>query len=140
MTTEPEGGESACFAHLLTPTDTIAPIAIAAILGATDGTGPIWSHRATDLDLNVVSITPAKPILPHTNAERDVLLVGLEGTGTITISDAASPFGAGMLVVVPKGAVRSVVASTPRMAWLTCHTHRPHLFPTIGPRPKKSAE
>ncbi len=129
-----EGGEAACLAHILPPEpDSPAPISFAGILSATTGTGPIWSQRSTDLDLNVVAITPDRPIGEHANSERDVLLVVVEGEGTITINGVAHGFAAGEFIVVPKGARRSMAATSARFAWLTCHFQRPPLLPGKGP-------
>ena len=132
---EPEGGEAACLAHiLLPPPDLPAPVAFASILAATDATGPLWSRRTADLDLNVVAIAPDRPVAEHVNTERDVLLVALEGAGQILIDDVRHDFAAGQFLVVPKGARRSMSARTDRFAWLTCHLQRPPLRPTIGRR------
>jgi mannose-6-phosphate isomerase-like protein (cupin superfamily) len=132
---EPEGGEAACLAHILPPEpDLPAPRTFAQIVAATDGTGPIWSLRTTDLDLNVVAITPDRPVGEHVNTERDVLLVAVDGSGQITIDGVRHDFAAGQFLVVPKGARRSMNAITPRFAWLTCHLQRPPLMPSMGSR------
>jgi mannose-6-phosphate isomerase-like protein (cupin superfamily) len=130
-----EGGEAACLAHILPRApDLPAPIDFTTILSATGGTGPIWSHRSADLDLNLIAITPDRPIASHINTERDVLLVAIAGKGRIAIDDAEHEFSAGQFLVVPKGAQRSMTALSDRFAWLTCHLHRPPLRPGKGPR------
>jgi quercetin dioxygenase-like cupin family protein len=131
---EREGGDAACWAHLISEESLPGPVSLAAILGATDGHGPIWSRRSTDLDLNVIALTPDHGIERHINPSRDVLLVAIEGTGTITIDDGQHRIAAGEVIVIPKGTARSIAAVSERFAYLSCHLHRPPLMPTVGPR------
>ena len=138
MRANEEGGDAACWAHLM-PDDqeTTSPVSLSAILAATDGHGPIWSKRSADLDLNVIALTPEQGIAEHVNAVRDVLLVAVEGRGRITIDDRGHAFAAGQVVVIPKGSRRAIEAVGGRFAYLTCHLHRPPLMPVLGNRARE---
>ena len=138
MRADEEGGDAACWAHLMPDNqETTSPVSLSAILAATDGHGPIWSKRSADLDLNVIALTPEQGIAEHINAERDVLLVAVEGRGRITIDDRGHSFAAGQVVVVPKGSRRAIEAVGGRFAYLTCHLHRPPLMPVLGNRARE---
>ena len=58
------------------------------------------------------------------NDERDVILVVLDGSGTVTIDGVAHAATTGTLVVIPRGSSRSIVAGVEGMRCLTVHKRR----------------
>jgi quercetin dioxygenase-like cupin family protein len=82
----------------------------------------------------VISLTPTNGIERHVNPSRDVLMVVIEGTGTVTMDEQHHQIGAGQLLIIPKGTARSITALSVRFAYISCHLHRPPLMPTVGAR------
>jgi mannose-6-phosphate isomerase-like protein (cupin superfamily) len=91
--------------------------------------GPAWSQTTDDLNVNLVVLRAGHSIAEHINAEVDVLLVGIDGAGSITIDGDQHDFSAGQLVIVPKGSARSITPRGARFAYLTCHKRRAGLWP-----------
>ncbi|MEQ8437678.1 MAG: cupin domain-containing protein [Ilumatobacter fluminis] len=115
-----EGGESACWAHLVDADD------------ARPGSGVVWSlPRGGDLDGNLVHLRPGAVIDPHVNAELDVLIVVWSGSGRLTVDGVARELERGVATVVPKGAERSI-AALDDLRYLSIHRHRDTL--SISPR------
>jgi mannose-6-phosphate isomerase-like protein (cupin superfamily) len=101
---------------------------------APGGRGPVWGTASDDLNATVL-VWPAGFATPDdVNTERDVLLVVLEGSGTLELDGAQHPLGAGDGLVIPKGARRRVVAGPDGIRYLTAHLKRGGL--KITPRPK----
>ena len=92
--------------------------------------GPVWSETTEDLNVNLVVLRGGHTIERHVNSEVDVLLVGVEGTGVVTIDDRPELLAAGQLIVVPKGASRPIAPGGALFAYLTCHKRRSGLWPT----------
>ncbi len=67
--------------------ETIQVNLIKAAQAATSG-GPQWSHESTDLDATLLSWDAGHRIAEHRNAEVDVILIGVEGEGIVTIDGA----------------------------------------------------
>lgn len=107
-----------------------------AIAASFSGSGPAWTLASDDLNVNLIVLRHGASVPEHVNDALDVLLVGVEGDGTVTIDDRAFVFGAGRAILVPKGARRGVRATGLRLAYLTCHRRRGGLWPS----PAKPAE
>jgi mannose-6-phosphate isomerase-like protein (cupin superfamily) len=101
------------------------------------GRGPAWGTATPDLNATVLVWRPGEGQPLHVNHERDVVLVVVDGSGTVTIDDEQRLVAAGMLVVVPRGTTRSIVAHDEGMRCVTVHRRRDGL--TIG-RPEAPAE
>lgn len=136
---EPEGGDAACWAHLVDDFATDAPAAggvvavdVAALAERSAEAVP-WSTRSADLNVNLLRFRTGDGVAPHVNAEVDVLLVGVAGEGEILTGEAAYPLRPGRVVLVPKGRERSTRATSEDFAYLSCHRARPGLMP--APRP-----
>ena len=100
-------------------------------LDAGGPSGAVWSlPHGGDLDANGVVLHPGDTVGAHANAEVDVIIVGISGTGEVTIDDSASSLTSGTLVFVPKGATRSIAATGDApLRYLT--VHRARSGPTI---------
>lgn len=86
-------------------------------------------HPAATADLNatVVSLAPAQSLPAHVNGERDVLLAVLAGTGTLVCDGVEHPLGPSSVVIVPKGALRSIAAGADGIHYVSAHRVRPGL-------------
>lgn len=93
-------------------------------LGGTSGA--IWSlpHEG-DLDANVVVLHPGDAVGAHVNEEVDVLVIGLAGTGTVTVDDQRHLLQRGVLVQLPKGSERAIaVEGGEPLVYVTVHRTR----------------
>jgi mannose-6-phosphate isomerase-like protein (cupin superfamily) len=93
-----------------------------------------WSGGSEDLNLNLLVLTTGETVEEHVNAEVDVLLVGVAGSGTVAIDGDEHRLTAGQALVVPKGARRSIASTGERFAYLTCHRRRAGLWPSRAER------
>jgi quercetin dioxygenase-like cupin family protein len=111
------------------------------LLEGRDGPGAVWSVASDDLNVNLVVFGNGSGVQAHVNSEVDVLLVGVEGRGRVTVDDIVHVLAAGQAVLVPKGTRRQIQAEGERFAYLTCHRRRPHLWPVNAspPRPGKAS-
>ncbi len=96
------------------------------------GKKPVWSHQSTDLSLNLISCTAGQEIGSHVNSEVDVVLVGVEGTGSVEIDGRSHPIGPGHVVVIPQGSQRAMHGDSAHFAYLTCHRRRAGLMPMLS--------
>ena len=88
------------------------------------GHGPVWGTASADLNATVLAWRAGEGQPEHVNVERDVAIVVVEGSGTITVDDGALEVAAGTLVIVPRGARRSVVAGPDGLRCVTVHLRR----------------
>jgi quercetin dioxygenase-like cupin family protein len=89
------------------------------------GAGVRW-HLAGDGDLNanLVSFPPGEGVGEHVNDEVDVLIVGVAGTGDVTVDGHGHPVWPGVAVLVPRGMRRATRAGEARFSYLTVHRRR----------------
>ena len=98
----------------------------------TGRSGAVWSlPHGGDLDANLVHLVPDDGIGEHRNDEVDVLVVVRGGTGEIVVDGRPSALSDGVVVLVPKGAARSIRAGGDGLAYLSIHRRRSG--PTIRP-------
>lgn len=126
-----EGGDAACWAHLF---EGVQGADLAAMAAATAVRGPAWRLTDADLNANLLVFDAGQGIEAHVNHAVDVLIVGVAGTGAITIDGAVSPLSAGRVLLIPKGSERSIVAVSDRFAYLTVHRARGGLIPSTPRR------
>lgn len=96
--------------------------------------GAIGSLVGADLNVNLVRLAADEYLEAHINAEVDVLLVGVAGTGVVELANGDQPLAAGVALYVPKGARRAIRAGSQGLAYLTCHRRRGGLMPTVAVR------
>ncbi len=121
-----ETGDAACWAHLF---EGIQGADLGAIAAATAVRGPAWTLTERDLNANLLVLDAGQEIESHVNAEVDVLIVGISGTGMVTVDGAALPLAAGRTLLVPRGSERSILAESDRFSYLTVHRARPPMMP-----------
>jgi quercetin dioxygenase-like cupin family protein len=94
--------------------------------------GPLWGTASEDLNATLLAWPPGEGPPEHVNAERDVLVVCLAGSGTIAIDGVEERLEPERALVVPKGSSRRIVAGPHGIRYLTAHVKREGL--AIRPR------
>jgi mannose-6-phosphate isomerase-like protein (cupin superfamily) len=89
-----------------------------------DASGPLWGAATEDLNVTLLAWPSGGGPAAYANPERDVLLVILEGGGTLELDDASEPLRAGTAVVVPKQTRFRVDAGADGIRYLTVHVRR----------------
>ncbi len=96
------------------------------------GQKPAWAYQSADLSLNLVSCTAGQGVGSHVNAEVDVVIVVIDGTGSVDIDGHRHPVQPGQAVIIPKGCQRATRCDGDHFSYLTCHRRRAGLMPTVG--------
>ena len=92
---------------------------------AGDRVGVIWTlDGSSDLNANLVRFGTGQGVGEHINGEVEVIVVGVSGSGIVTVDREEHALSAGMLVFIPKGARRSTVSASEYFAYLTVHLRR----------------
>jgi mannose-6-phosphate isomerase-like protein (cupin superfamily) len=91
--------------------------------------GPQWAHESADLDVTLLSWKEGSGIGAHRNLEVDVVLVGIEGTGVVSIDGTAHELRPNVLLLIPKGCERSIESTSRRFSYLSLHKRRRGLMP-----------
>ena len=91
------------------------------------GSGPLWGTASEDLNATLLAWNPHQATPEQVNHERDVLLVGIEGTAEVHVNGVPHPFGAGRAVLVEKGCPFSVRPGAMGVRYLSVHLRRPRL-------------
>ncbi len=113
----------------------VAAVDVAALARTSEAVGPIWTDQSEDVNVNLLVLAPNEDIAGHVNAEVDVLLVGVAGSGVVEVDGIACSVGPGQVLLIPKGAQRAIRSGGDRFAYLTCHLRRAGLWPRGAPRP-----
>ena len=72
------------------------------------GPGTVWTEReGRDLNANLVRFPKGQGVGEHVNGEVDALLIGVSGSGTVSVDGREHALGDGVLVLVPRGARRA---------------------------------
>ena len=100
-----------------------------ALVNAATAPGAAWTHQSEDLNVNLLVFASGEGVAEHVNAEVDVLLVGIEGTGAVTIDGTRQILWGGHAIVIPKGTNRGIQSMSDPFAYLTCHPRRGGLWP-----------
>ena len=89
------------------------------------GDGVHWTLPVhADLNANLVALEPGHQVGDHRNEAVDVLLVGVDGTGAVTVDGEELALHALVLVHLPKGTNRRIVAGPEGLRYLTVHRQR----------------
>ena len=107
-------------------------------LASRRGAGVLWSlEPADDLNVNLVGFPAGEGVGEHVNEEVDVLVVGVAGSGVVTVDGYEYPLRAGTVAFIPKGARRATRSGSADFAYLTVHRRREPL--QIRRRPTSEA-
>jgi quercetin dioxygenase-like cupin family protein len=88
------------------------------------GTGPVWRMASRDLNATALVWPAGHELVEHTNAERDVLLIVLEGGGVATVGGKEHALAAGNALLIEKGESRSLRAGGDGVRYLSVHIRR----------------
>src|SRR5579884_2130573 len=95
-----------------------------ALLASAAGQGPVWTHLGPELNVNLLVWPAGAGVAEHVNHEVEVLLVGVEGEGLVTVAGEEQEIRPGVLVAIPPGAHRAIQSRSPRFAYLSIHRRR----------------
>jgi quercetin dioxygenase-like cupin family protein len=102
-------------------------------LMSAEGTGPLWGSETEDLNATLLAWPPGAGPSEHVNSERDVLLVVLAGSATVTVDGEVRPIDAGQALTIEKGRARRIAAGLDGVRYLSVHIRRGPL--QISPAP-----
>ncbi|WP_372349189.1 cupin domain-containing protein [Streptomyces sp. KL116D] len=106
-----------------------ARITFADVLAAAapDATGALWrlEGAARQLDSNVIRLRPGARGDAYVESDLDVLLVVVEGHGTLHRAGTDEELAPGTLLFVPRGERRAVSAGEDGLVYVTAHRRRP---------------
>jgi len=92
---------------------------------AGDCAGVIWSlDTSSDLNANLVRFGTGQGVGEHVNDEVEVIILGVSGSGIVTVDREEHALSSGRLVFIPKGARRATVSTSEDFAYLTVHRRR----------------
>ncbi len=100
------------------------------------GVGPEWARECEDLDITLLVWGPGKQIAPHINDEVDVVLIGIEGQGEVTVNAQVYMMRPGAALLIPKGAERAIQAAVDceKFCYVSLHKRRRKLIPGVVKR------
>lgn len=129
------GGEAPCALPLVDDDGRVRSGVVVVPESVASGSGgAIWSLPHTgDLDANLVRLDPDGVIAEHVNDAVDVLMVVRSGSGRVIVDRSVHQLGPDHLVLIPRGASRSIAAGSSGIAYLSVHRHRSPL--TLGTKP-----
>lgn len=90
----------------------------------TGAAGAAWSCATQDLNATVLAWPARHEVAEHVNEERDVLLVGISGAALVVVDGVEHELRPATMVVVSRGARRSLRASDSGVAYLSAHAAR----------------
>jgi quercetin dioxygenase-like cupin family protein len=92
---------------------------------ATGREGVVWTLEGSgDLNANLVRFEAGGGVGEHVNDEVDVLIVGVSGSGSVSLDGEEHPVSNGVVVFVPRGVRRSTRATKGGFAYLSVHRRR----------------
>ena len=89
-----------------------------------EGRGPAWGTASEELNATLLVWRQGEGQPHHVNAERDVAIVVIAGSGALVVDGSEHALAAGTLAIVPRGATRSIVAGSEGLRCLTVHRRR----------------
>jgi len=95
------------------------------------GRKPAWSHRGEDLSVNLISCLNGEGVGRHMNVEVEVLIVGVDGHGSVEVDGHWHAVGSGQVIIIPKGTARATRCDGDRFTYLTCHRTRSRMWPAV---------
>lgn len=91
---------------------------------AGSGIGPLWGMASSDLNATLLAWPPGHEVVEYVNAELDVLLVVLDGHGTVTIDGQQHALAATGVIVIERGRRRRIQAGSAGLRYLSVHRRR----------------
>lgn len=101
------------------------PIELDEIAHGAGPDGVVWALGGPrQLEANLVVLSPHGSVGEHHNREVDVLVVVLEGDGHLDVDGVGHPLRSHCIVLVPRGAARSITAGRDGLRYLSIHRTR----------------
>lgn len=88
------------------------------------GIGPVWGIAGEDLNATLLCWGPGQGVAEHANAERDVLMITIAGSGIVVIDGHEHPLHGHRAFLVSKGARRRITAGASGLRYLSVHQRR----------------
>jgi mannose-6-phosphate isomerase-like protein (cupin superfamily) len=103
------------------------------VLDGYDGGGPgaAAGLQTEDLNITVVAWPEHYGVDAHVNDQVDVVSVVLSGVGVATIDGTDHPLSLGTILVIPKGATRSIRSMSVDFRYVNVHKRKRALMPRI---------
>ncbi len=90
--------------------------------------GPQLGHASADFNVTLLTwIGPGTGVAPHINHDLDVIFIGVEGEGIITINGVEYSLQPGKALLIAKGTERAARSNSQRFSYLSIHCRRPGL-------------
>jgi quercetin dioxygenase-like cupin family protein len=86
--------------------------------------GPVWGTESEDLNATILEWAAGEGTPEHVNAERDVAVVVLAGSGELRLDEETLALAAGEVTVIPKGTRRRIEAGPDGIRYATVHRRR----------------
>ena len=93
-------------------------------LAAGTGAGPLWGMASTDLNATLLAWPAGHEVAEHVNADRDVFVVVLDGSATVTIDAESHALTAAAAILIERGTRRAIRAGTAGVRYLSIHRRR----------------
>lgn len=139
-----DGGDPPCWAHLMdeeSGAETCSgsgAVDLLALAQAFGHSGTAWTLKSDDLNANLLVLNDGGRSSEHVNELLDVLIVGISGSGIVSIDSEENQLSAGGVMLAPRGSSRSIRAVGGPFAYLTVHRRRGVLWPSPSVKPGDS--
>lgn len=84
----------------------------------------MWGTASEDLNATLLSWPPGEEVAEHVNAERDVLIVVVAGSGRAIVDGREHQLRPMSALLIAKGARRAIQASEEGLRYLSVHHRR----------------
>lgn len=88
------------------------------------GTGPLWGMASDELNATLLAWPPGHALAEHTNSEREVLMLVLEGGGVAVVDGEEHALTPGTLLLIDRDASQAVRAGPGGVRYLSVHRRR----------------
>lgn len=91
--------------------------------------GARWTlaEPGRQLDANLIHLPAGQRVDTHSEPDLDVVLVVVDGGGTVGTPDGEQALAEGNVVWLPRGSTRNITAGNNGLSYLTIHRRRPGL-------------
>jgi quercetin dioxygenase-like cupin family protein len=87
----------------------LTPRTVVDLLGS-KGVGSLWGTASTDLNATLLAWPPGHYVAEHINAELEVLVIVLDGSGAATVDQRDLTLTPGSALLIEKGSTRTIRA------------------------------
>ena len=91
---------------------------------AAEGEGPLWGTATEDLNATLLAWPGDHEVAEHVNAERDVLIVVIDGAAVVTVDGDRHTLEAGHALLIEKGSACAIRAGDGGVRYLSVHRRR----------------